>query len=709
MQGSNYSLILLGIFFSSFNIKAQTDSTAIDSISLDTNHEVYLNEVKVTAFYSKSKLKTIPGAVTIIQHPHNEIASKPNLFDLFSYVPGLYMQQGALNTSRISIRGIGTRYPYGTRKIKVLYNQIPLTNGEGDTFIDDISPEETGNIEVIRGPASSIYGSSLGGTILIHPNEDSSYGKSISLTSNIGSFDYYKNTASFHAANPEQSLNLNITQLNSKGFRENSNYKRTSAALYSSGNLSRNTEYHFLFSFAKVFAQIPSSLDSATFIDHPEYAATTWKNTKGQESYNRIHAGTGITLHPGLNSYLDIIVYSSYRNGSETRPFNLLDENDASIGTKVVYRSMHKVFQSSARFVAGFHIFREFYNATIFENADGFGTQGDKISSDRQYIWQNDIYIQEELDILERLKLTTGLNLNLSGFKYTDRYSTDSINQSGNYKFNPILSPRVAMNYSLNQGLFCYTSLSHGFSLPSLSETLSSLGLINSDVKPERAWNIEAGIRGYIFQRRTFLDVAIYQMWVTDLIVPKRIAEDAYVGMNAGQSDHRGLELAISNRFAGKYNTQGIPSTKMVVLANLNYTYNLFKFGDFVQDERNFSGNYLPGVPAHQLFAELKLETKLGMYVNTRFQSVSKVPVNDDNSLFSPGFNIMDATIGYSSNVSTKWIFKLYFTVNNFTNTKYASMIVINAPGTPSRPPRYYYPGEPLKYRFGIQIRYHKK
>jgi hypothetical protein len=40
------------------------------------------------------------------------------------------MQQGALNTNRISIRGIGSRAQYGTQKIKAYYEGIPLTTAE---------------------------------------------------------------------------------------------------------------------------------------------------------------------------------------------------------------------------------------------------------------------------------------------------------------------------------------------------------------------------------------------------------------------------------------------------------------------------------------------------------------------------------------------------------------------------------------------------
>jgi hypothetical protein len=50
------------------------------------------------------------------------------------------MQQSALNTNRISIRGIGSRAQYGTQN-KAYYEGIPLTTAEGSSTIEDIDME----------------------------------------------------------------------------------------------------------------------------------------------------------------------------------------------------------------------------------------------------------------------------------------------------------------------------------------------------------------------------------------------------------------------------------------------------------------------------------------------------------------------------------------------------------------------------------------
>jgi iron complex outermembrane receptor protein len=60
------------------------------------------------------------------------------------------MQQGALNTNRISIRGIGFELSMVPKNKKAYYEGIPLTTAEGSSTIEDIDMEAIGSIEIIR-------------------------------------------------------------------------------------------------------------------------------------------------------------------------------------------------------------------------------------------------------------------------------------------------------------------------------------------------------------------------------------------------------------------------------------------------------------------------------------------------------------------------------------------------------------------------------
>jgi iron complex outermembrane recepter protein len=57
--------------------------------------------------------------------------------------------------------------PYATGKIRAYFNHIPLTNGSGISIVEHIDPAVIERIELTKGPASSVYGAGLGGTINI--------------------------------------------------------------------------------------------------------------------------------------------------------------------------------------------------------------------------------------------------------------------------------------------------------------------------------------------------------------------------------------------------------------------------------------------------------------------------------------------------------------------------------------------------------------
>ena len=123
-----------------------------------------LSEVTVTAYNNPEKLISVAGAVSTVPVDSLQFAGY-NIVSSLSVSPGLIIQEATMGTMKLTLRGIGSRYPYGTKKIKMFFDGIPLYSAEGETYFDDISPEYLSRIEILRGPASSIYGASLGGTV----------------------------------------------------------------------------------------------------------------------------------------------------------------------------------------------------------------------------------------------------------------------------------------------------------------------------------------------------------------------------------------------------------------------------------------------------------------------------------------------------------------------------------------------------------------
>jgi iron complex outermembrane receptor protein len=661
-----------------------------------------LSGVSVTGYNNPEKLLSVAGAVSVV--PVDSLQySGYNIVSSLSVSPGLIIQEATPGTMKLTLRGIGSRYPYGTKKIKMFFDGIPLYSAEGETYFDDLNPELLNRIEILRGPASSIYGASLGGSVILYPQRPQ-YGQSeLSLMSSAGSYGYLKNTITYSSSHRKSDLLLSFSGIRSDGYRENSSYRRNSILLSYNHRIGDKLSGSLLLTGSIVKDQIPSSIDSATFVSDPQAAAPSWLKTGGNKSPDRILLGYKLKYNASDNWEIISSLFGTFRENEENRPFNFLDETGLSYGGRFLARYAKSSGKINYKITSGSNLFFELYNNSIFANPGGMGVKGDIQQKGSESLYQIDFFSQFDL-IVSDFTFSGGFNLNKSGFSFTDQFSYDTVDQSGSLNFDPVFSPRISVSWKPVKGISSYIAINHGFTMPSLSETMTPLGLINTDIKPEKAWSYEAGARFDLFQNRSFIDLALYYMRVSDLIVPKRVEEDFYVGMNAGASLHKGIEVSLQQWLWGKSDNNNRSASSAVM--NLSYSLNSFRFLDFIDGENNFSGNQLPGMPENYFSGSIVLNTASGFRSRIEVLSSGIIPLDDFNSRFTDPWTVINAKAGYSVSLKRRWGVDAIFAVNNVTDKHYASMVVVNAPGTVANPPRYYYPGMPRWFTFSVGLKY---
>jgi iron complex outermembrane recepter protein len=661
-----------------------------------------LSEVQITAYHTAAKLRNFPGAVSRISiDPMRAVES--NITQALSSSPGVFVQEATLATMKVSLRGIGSRYPYGTKKIKIFFDEIPLYSAEGETYFDELSPEYLDRIEVLRGPASSIYGASLGGTVLLYPKRPE-YGISeLKLNSVAGSFGYLKNSVQFSEGKRNSDYLISVERVDWDGYRENSSYERNSFLLNHNHRYSEKLSGALLLSGSLIQAEIPSSIDSFRFFSNPRAAAPNWLRSNGGKNPNRVLAGYKLKFNPSENVDFSAALFGTFRENEENRPFNFLNEEGYSYGSRLLAQYKGSGYNFQYFITGGVNLFYERYNSSISRNIDGLGVKGALLEKGSQFIFQNDVFTQGEIHYNDFI-LSGGLNFNKSGFLFDDLFSSDTVDQSGSYYFKPVFAPRISLAWNKYDKFSLYSSVNYGFTIPALSETQTPLGLINREIKPERAWSYETGLRMDIIKNITSLDLALYYMKVSDLIVPKRVEEDFYVGMNAGSSLHRGMEIGLQQVLFGEYSSKEHSGLSSIL--TVAYTISRFHFLDFIEDNNDFSGKQIPGIPQQYFRGGIDLKTRSGIYWQTELVASGKIPINDANTLYSSAYQIFNSGLGYSLNLSRNWVLDALLRVNNISNSHYASMLVVNAPGTAISSPRYYYPGMPRSFHVSFQIAY---
>ena len=243
-----------------------------------------------------------------------------------------------------------------------------------------------------------------------------------------------------------------------------------------------------------------------------------------------------------------------------------------------------------------------------------------------------------------------------------------------------------------------YASVSHGFSPPKLEETLLPDGLINNEIQPETGWNYEIGSRGKLIKNIFNYEVAIYLMDIDNLLVARRTGDDQFIGVNAGKTTHKGIEIGL-NYFI--FNKPSIQLSHSNSLSLHQYTFDEFK--DLDED---YSGNDLTGVPDKTFYSQLHLTSASGFYTYLSYQFIGEIPLRDDNSVYADSYQLVNLKSGFKKNLSEHFQLDVYVGFNNIFNEKYASMLQINAGSFGNNPPRYYYPGEPSNYYAGLNLKY---
>lgn len=659
---------------------AQTDTILLDDVT-----------VSVTPF--AQRLSEASGSLSILQLNDREEVHTVNIANQLNTLPGIYMPAGTNTTNRLTIRGVGSRSPYSSNRIKAYYEEIPLTNGDGVSTIEDMDIMGISRVEILKGPASAMYGSGLGGIVKLKAIYPSRNGFSFRLSSDAASFQSWKNALGLAWKSQSASISAGYSRSTSEGFRENNSYRRDHLFLHGKKYFGKNSlSFHLL--ATDLYAGIPSSIGETDFQNSPEKAAANWLAVKGFEEYTKINAG--LAWESVLSDRLSrqLVFFSSWQNPYESRPFNILDDASTTLGVREVltYRKNKIKIQS------GIELFSESYGWKIFETRGG--EQGDLQLENTEKRAYGNLFAHLNWNPLPALNIEGGVNLNILQYSLETLFNIDSVDQSGKYKYKPVISPRLGLNYRLSAMHYLHLSAGHGFSAPSLEETLLPEGLINPDLKPETGWNFDAGIRGWMLEKRWFYDLSVYTILMRNMLVTKRISEDTFTGINAGAASLSGLELY--NKI--QLSKIGSPSPFKNEI-ELSLFLNKNHFTEFIDDGLDLSGKMLPGIPASMVYGKFtssyrnKLEFKAGI------RHSGSQYMNDFNSEIYDGDILADSRLScILAPKSLPFQIRISAGVSNIFNTHYASMILINAPSFGASEPRYFYPGMPRNFNVSISL-----
>lgn len=698
------------------NLRLEHPEYYINEVEFNQNQATFIlmplsksEELKEVMLFSQVKKDTLKKAIIEPIFPTDVITiekfnsySPKDLISVINEIPGVFIHSGAINTNRITIRGVGSRTLYGTNKIRAYFNGIPITDGSGELTIDFYDSESLQSLEVIKGPKATSYGTNLGGTILLE-SQQIAKGKSLVRSSlTVGSYGLLKNTVSFATSSEKLSLNLHYDHLETDGARENNQYNRDALLLTSTYKFNSKSEISLLMNYVDYFAQIPSSIGKTAFETDPSQAALTWREAQGFEKNKKILTGISYTHQFSENFANTSSVFYTYLDHYEPRPFDILDEFTHGYGARSEFMKKLKMLSSESILNFGGEVYQDDFSWNTIENLykDNHGKgslEGELLSKNKERRKKLNVFATVTIPFTEKLKGQFGLNFNKTHYGFKDLFHLGDANKSANRDFDPIVAPNINLTYQFNNDQSVYINFSRGFNYPSIEETLTPEGRINPDLGPEKGFNYEVGSELYLFQRKLHFQVSAYLLDIDDLLVADRVGDDEYIGRNAGNTEHKGVELQLSYFYP--------ISNLSYISPYINAEITDHKFIDFVDGDNNFSGNQLTGVPKTKVNGGINFKFK-SFTIHTNFLHVGKIPMNDANQIYSDNYTVFNIKAAYRRELYKAFSFEINAGINNVTDEKYASSILINATGFGNAEPRYYYPGMPRNWYTGVKLAY---
>ncbi|MDD3195640.1 MAG: TonB-dependent receptor [Paludibacter sp.] len=671
--------VFLLLFFCSLSAqRPESEKELRDSVAL--------GEIQVTAARYRQDLRSLAAPLQVVSSNQLQRASTGDLSAALASLPGVQLQSGTFQTLKLTLRGIGSRSQYGTNRSSVYINDIPLSGGDGTAVFDDLDVSFLSRAEVIKGTYSAWYGSGMGGSIRFITRTPTEKAFSAEAGITAGSSGLRKLNGMAFSNYTSGNLSVGLSHLHGDGYRANSAFSRTSALVSGKQRISTSVGVlSYLLMLSDVHAYTPSSIDYSTYINNPEAAAPNWLGVKGYKAYQRLLTGVKLETGLGANWSNTVLITATGYDQYELRPFNILDDNALSTSLQEVIRYRNPSLSAAL----GMEIFRESYDwQTRANGTDAVLTDAHET---RRHV---NVFASGEWMPISTLRFSLAANVNLTQYTLRERKESDLLFRTDQLTGKAIFSPMAGVVYTVTDVVSLYGSVGHGFSTPTVEESLSSDGTMNPGLRPEQGWTLDAGFRAWLPDSRLSVQGSVYTIFLDDLLVTKRPAEDVFYGENAGSAVLKGMELSIGFQ----------PLDRLRFQLSSSLSNNTFK--EFEEVDASFSGNHLPGIPRSQFYSSIELELPLQLRLNAVYRYSGRQFADDRNTITVDGWNTIDLGISFTTSLWGKLNMHSHVSVNNLLNEKYASMILINAPSFGGREPRYFYPAQPGNIALRVQLRW---
>lgn len=643
-----------------------------------------LEPLTVTAPRLERPWLDTPAALGVVEREDLEQARQGlQLDESLVRIPGVTAQNryNFAQDLRVSMRGFGARSAFGIRGVKLLVDGIPETTTDGQSQVDAIDLTALERIEVIRGPSSVLHGNATGGVLDITTRSGPPE-TFLQPRLEAGSFGYRR--IGVQAGGQAEALTWHVSgwDFAMDGYRDHSVAEKRLLHSRLDWDLAAG---HRLTALA-TFLDAPRTDDPGA-LTAAEVAADRRAANPNAIAYNAGQSVTqerlGLVYRGDLSEgeSLQARVFHTWRDFDNRLPFEnggMVGYDRTFYGAGVQYTRANRLGDLPGRVTLGLDLERQQDDRRRHDNL--LGVRGDLVLEQRETAEAAGVFLQQEIDLTERLQSTLGLRRDWVRFAVDDRFLSDG-DDSGSRTFQET-SHSLGLSYAWHPQHRIYGTYGTAFETPTFTEYANPTGGgFNPAIAPQQARNLELGMKG--FAGTVQYDLAVFRVDVRDELVPYELDRIYYE--NAGRTRRQGLEAGLSWFASTEWTFTGA------------WTWSDFTFREFEDDGVDLAGRELPAIPRQQLFLEAAWRPGRDYYILDML-ALDRQYADNANTERVSDTAIFNARAGRVFR-QDGWDVETFIAVNNLFDQDYIANIRPNAAFG-----RYYEPAPGRNFFVGLHV-----
>ena len=512
-----------GCLISAVSLQAQTGK---DSTKVARSYAI--NEVVVTGTRSETDVRHLPMTVSVVGRPQLEASQQTSVLPVLnSQVPGFFStSRGVMGygvatgaSGQMSLRGIGGPAQAGlpTTGLLVLIDGHPQYMGlMGHPIADAYQTMMAERVEVLRGPASVLYGSNaMGGVINIVTRKMQEDGIRTNINIGAGSYGSIQTEATSRIRKGRFSSTVTASYNRTDGHRADMAFEQYGGYAKLGYDFTDNWKVWGDVNVTRFNATNPGSV-MKPYIDNDQRITRGMTSFALENYYEKTSGALSFFYNWG-----DHWINDGYQPGGEPLQYRF-NSNDQMLGVSW-YQSV-QLFQGNRLTVGAdyFHFGGEAWNQFF---------DGHRETSANKSLNEVAGYVDFRQDIAAWLTLDAGARVD-----YHSQTGTEFI-------------PQVGLAFHLPENAEIKAMASKGFRNPTIRE-MYMFPPQNPDLKPEKLWNYELSFSQRLMDNRLSYGLNVFYINGENLII--RLPNPNGSGMlnqNSGEIENWGAEANVGYQF----------------------------------------------------------------------------------------------------------------------------------------------------------------